>query len=128
MSDLIIDRLEMSVEGANGKLPNLDLFNTIIQICKTVQFRCNLRGEKGAMDYTHYSFDRDPIDHQIGLENTIAMVFSQATGVSTGAHGNFLEQRIEALSIKGVLVQEKNLNRKHFKQSVLKVTRYLTKY
>ena len=114
----------MSLEGANGKLPNLDLFNTIIQVCKTVQFKCHLRAEKGPMDYTHYSFDRDPINHQNGIINTIGMVFTQATGVPPSSHGNFLEQRIEALTITGVQATNKNLNLKHFKQSILKVTRY----
>ena len=67
-----LDKIEIKLEGANGKVPNLDLFNTVIRICKTIQFKCSLESEKSFQDYSYYQ-DRIPLDHLAGIENTVSM-------------------------------------------------------
>ena len=42
MNDPTSDKLLLKIEGANGQLPNLDLFNTIIRICRNYDFKCGL--------------------------------------------------------------------------------------
>lgn len=106
-ADLDVSKLELKLEGPNGKLPNLDLFNTVIRVCRSVQFECSLESEKSSRwdtsDYflslTHHS--RPALDHVDGLENTLAMVFRQATGLSSSLHGYFLNHRIESLTFQG---------------------------
>lgn len=40
IDDATSDKLLFKLEGANGQLPNLDLFNTVIRMCRTYEFRC----------------------------------------------------------------------------------------
>lgn len=125
--DININKLEVKLEGANGKLPNLDLFNTIIRICKSAQFECSLESEKSSEnDYSYYS-NRPPVDYKSGLENTIMMLFRQASGIPSSIHGYFLNHRIEALTITGSRSTNENQKskRSHTKQNLLKATRIL---
>lgn len=102
-----INKLELKLEGPNGKLPNLDLFNTMIRVCRAIQFECSLDSEKSSrwetVEYfnSHGHTARPALDHIDGLENTIAMVFRQATGLPSSLHGYFLNHRIESLTITG---------------------------
>ena len=73
---------------------------------------------------TYYQ-QRPPVNYLAGVHNTIAMVFRQATGVPTSSHGFFMEQRIEALTISGGKPERIHRNKKHFKQNILKLTRYI---
>lgn len=123
-----IDKLNIKIEGSNGKLPNLDFFNTIIKICKTVQFKCSIDSEKSPKDFTHYSYNserRDTGNFAENLQNTIQMVFKQATGVPSSSHGEFLNYRIEALTISSVKDSKLSENKKLFRQNVFKVTRII---
>jgi hypothetical protein len=43
MHDIKIDKLLLKLEGSNGQMPNLDLFNTIIRICRDQQLKCGLK-------------------------------------------------------------------------------------
>jgi GPI-anchor transamidase subunit GAA1 len=123
IADMNVDKLEMRLEGANGKLPNLDLFNTIIRICRTIQLKCQLESEKSSLsDYSYYNDDRVPINHAYGIENMLRMMFRQASGAPQSAHGYFLEHRIEALTIMGRR-QKKQQQTKQDRQNFLKVTR-----
>ena len=119
MKDLNMDKLEVKLEGPNGKLPNLDLFNTVIRICKShsIQLKCSLESELSASDEMYYDYyEGGPIDHLAGVQNTIQMMFKQASGVPTSSHGYFLNHRIEALTITGKLVSNRKQN---FKQKFL---------
>lgn len=102
------NKIELKLEGPNGKLPNLDLFNTVIRVCRSVHFECSLEAERGttpmASQDEYYGYRQQPrpyLDHLDGLENTLAMVFRQATGAPSSLHGFFLNHRIEALTFKG---------------------------
>lgn len=120
-----MDKLEIKLEGANGKLPNLDLFNTIIRICKSMQFDCSLESEKtGDIDHSYYQ-TRPPVHFESGLENTFMMLFKQASGVPSSIHGYFLNHRIEALTITGSKSSNSNYKRQTVKQNLLKATRII---
>ncbi len=124
LADLNIDSLSIKIEGENGKLPNLDLFNTIIKICKTLQFKCALDSEKSPKDYTNYKFDRrEPNDYLVSVLNTLNMLFKQATGVSFSSHSGFINYRIEAVTIGSINSVKLLDNKKNFRQSVIKATR-----
>ena len=120
IKDENVDQFELKLEGANGKLPNLDLFNSIIRICKSVQFKCTLESEKIDQEPSYYQH-RPPVEHIPGIENTISMLFKQATGIPTSSHGSFLNHRIEALTIAGI--KSSTNKRQNSKQNLLKVTR-----
>ncbi|RNA00772.1 glycosylphosphatidylinositol anchor attachment 1 isoform X1 [Brachionus plicatilis] len=120
-SDINTNKLEIKLEGPNGKLPNLDLFNTIIRICKSMQFECSLESEKSFNNDFSYYHNRPPVDHVSGLFNTVNMMFKQATGVPNSLNGYFLNHRIEALTISGTKTSS-NSGRQQ-KQNVLKITR-----
>ena len=121
IKDENIDQIELKLEGANGKLPNLDLFNSIIRICKNMQFKCSFESEKAFQEPLYYQH-KMPADHLPGIENTISMIFKQATGVPTSSHGYFLNHRIEALTIVGVK-SASNYKKQNSRQNLLKVTR-----
>lgn len=114
-----LDRLHIKIEGSNGKMPNLDFFNTIIKICKSQQFKCQIDSEKSPIDYTYYSFDRrETGDFCPRLLNTLQMVFKQATGVPASSHSEFLNYRIEALTVSAK--KNPNLNRVASRQNLFK--------
>jgi len=123
LKDLVSDRIEIKIEGSNGKLPNLDLFNAIIRICKSVNFKCSLYDEQAPSWGTH-PYKPDPVAHLDGLYNTVAMVLRQATGMPTSSHGFFIEQRIEALTITG-RSSSTQTNLKNLRQNTLKLTRII---
>lgn len=120
--DINTNKLEVRLEGPNGKLPNLDLFNTIVKICKSMQYECSLESEKSAANDFSYYHNRPPVDHISGLINTVNMMFKQATGVPTSLNGYFLNHRIEALTIVGAKISS-NSKRSQQKQNVLKTVR-----
>ncbi|CAF0726519.1 unnamed protein product [Brachionus calyciflorus] len=121
-----INKLEMKLEGANGKLPNLDLFNTIIRICKSLQFQCSLESEISENNEYHYYYNKAPVQHIPGILNTINMMFKQSTGVPNSLNGYFINHRIEALTISGSrIASEKNSKRSHQKQNVLSTIRII---
>jgi glycosylphosphatidylinositol transamidase len=125
--DIHIHKLELKIEGANGKLPNLDLFNTIIVICTAQQFECSLESERGNAnpDFSYFNKrNKAPIDLREGIENTINMVFRQATGVPSSLHGYFLNHRIEALTISGAKSKFASSKKQNPKQNLIKATRF----
>lgn len=119
--DLLSDKIELKLEGSNGKLPNLDLFNAVIRICKSVQYKCSLASEKSPI-FSTQPHARELANHIAGLHNIISMVFKQSTGLAASSHGFFLEQRIEALTMTGK-VHSSSANKKMMRQNVLKMTR-----
>ena len=101
-----IENIYVKLEGANGKLPNLDLFNTVHHVCRTMMVKCNLATEKYKRRINTYDHVREEFvknDFEYELRNMVAMVFSQASGVPSASHGHFLEHRIESLTLKGVV-------------------------
>lgn len=95
MHAMKVTSIDVKVEGLNGQLPNLDLFNLAQnmihkeEIRRTVQRRFDFKSE-------------NKFDKWLYRGKTMAsMIMSQATGVPTGNHGLFHRFGIEAITLEG---------------------------
>ncbi|XP_015186260.1 PREDICTED: glycosylphosphatidylinositol anchor attachment 1 protein [Polistes dominula] len=90
-----ISSIDVKVEGLNGQLPNLDLFNLAQNmiakedIQKTFQRRLD-SNDKNTLKKWWYQFN-----------TLMTMVATQATGTPTGNHGLFHRFGIEAVTLEG---------------------------
>ncbi|XP_076661414.1 glycosylphosphatidylinositol anchor attachment 1 [Halictus rubicundus] len=90
-----ISSIDVKVEGLNGQLPNLDLFNLAQNmiakggIRHSVQKRFDVR-YKNKFKNWHYHF-----------HTLLMMIGTQATGIPTGNHGLFHRFGIEAITLEG---------------------------
>lgn len=90
-----ISYIDIKVEGLNGQLPNLDLFN--------------LAQDRIAKEQIRHSFQRrfdvnykDKFKNWLYHFTTLAtMIATQATGIPTGNHGLFHRFGIEAITLEG---------------------------
>ncbi|XP_061197375.1 glycosylphosphatidylinositol anchor attachment 1 protein-like [Saccostrea echinata] len=93
---------DVKIEGMNGQLPNLDLFNLVVRIC-------NQEG----VDVTFHR-NNDPMDPQTlegymqSVKTMLEMMWSQAAGTPSGNHGLFHKYHIEAVTLQGI--RRKNSN------------------
>lgn len=91
-----IGRMDIKVEGLNGQLPNLDLFNLATRMCAKEGIMHTFKNRENR----NY---RQPIkDWSYAFETMMYMVFTQATGVPNGNHGLFHRFGIQALTLEGV--------------------------
>ncbi|XP_012526778.2 glycosylphosphatidylinositol anchor attachment 1 protein [Monomorium pharaonis] len=90
-----ITSIDVKIEGLNGQLPNLDLFN----------LAQNMIAKEGIRQSFQRQFDvnyRDKFKSWWYHFNTLmSMVATQATGVPTGNHGLFHRFGIEAITLEG---------------------------
>ncbi|XP_045476144.1 glycosylphosphatidylinositol anchor attachment 1 protein [Harmonia axyridis] len=90
-----IAHIDIKIDGLNGQLPNLDLFNLVTKICtkegvfNTYKMRENKEFGQAVEDW-HYA-----------QETLFATMLSKAIGVPDGNHGLFHRFGIEALTIEG---------------------------
>ncbi|XP_036879245.2 glycosylphosphatidylinositol anchor attachment 1 protein isoform X1 [Manis javanica] len=96
LSSDVVTSLDVSVEGLNGQLPNLDLLNLFQTFCQKGGLLCTLQGKLQPQDWT--SID-GPLQ---GLQTLLLMVLQQASGRPRGPHGLFLRYRVEALTLRGI--------------------------
>jgi hypothetical protein len=117
------NKIDLKLESKNGKMPNLDLLNAITRICGVFEVECTLDGDDSPQEQFYSQYYKPSAHHKHGLKNLIAMLFKQATGVPTSAHGYFLEFKIEALTLTGIQTVESMKKRQNIKYNMLKVTR-----
>lgn len=98
---LDVEYINLKLEGLNGQLPNLDLHNLAQKLSQKhgVLAAYRLMGTN----------KRKPSGYWEKLQNLLAMVFSQSTGVPNGNHGLFHRYGIEALTLE--CVQERTPSR-----------------
>uniref|UniRef100_A0A5F9CZB7 GPI-anchor transamidase component GPAA1 n=1 Tax=Oryctolagus cuniculus TaxID=9986 RepID=A0A5F9CZB7_RABIT len=96
LSSDVITSLDVTVEGLNGQLPNLDLLNLFQTFCQKGGLLCTLQGKLQPQDWT--SLD-GPLQ---SLQTLLLMVLRQASGRPHGPHGLFLRYRVEALTLRGI--------------------------
>ncbi|XP_053596120.1 glycosylphosphatidylinositol anchor attachment 1 protein [Microplitis demolitor] len=90
-----ISYIDVKVEGLNGQLPNLDLFNLAQNMIKKEEIR---RSFQKKFDIYH----RNKFKRWLYYFNTLSsMIVTQATGVPTGNHGLFHRYGIEAITLEG---------------------------
>lgn len=89
-----VDHINLKVEGLNGQLPNLDLHNLAQKLSQKngipAAYRLSATNQK------------KPVTYQEKLQNLLAMVLSQSSGVPNGNHGLFHRYGIEAVTLECV--------------------------
>jgi glycosylphosphatidylinositol transamidase len=91
--------IDLRHNGINGQLPNLDLINTIVQLCDKNSMATSLYNI-----YVDLSTNEAYMDYIIKSTRTLLLnVLTLATGVSDGVHGQFLHYRIEMITLFGSL-------------------------
>ncbi|KAL6258953.1 hypothetical protein P5V15_008879 [Pogonomyrmex californicus] len=92
---LKVTSIDVKIEGLNGQLPNLDLFN----------LAQNMIAKEGIRHSFHRQFDvnyRDKLKNWWYHFNTLmSMITVQATGIPNGNHGLFHRFGIEAITLEG---------------------------
>ncbi|XP_033754624.1 glycosylphosphatidylinositol anchor attachment 1 protein-like [Pecten maximus] len=91
-----IKKFNIKIEGLNGQLPNLDFFNLVVRLCKREGVEVTLHKQSDP-----YLWDTVE-GFQSSLSNMMQMMWTQASGISSGNHGLFLRYHIEALTLEGV--------------------------
>ncbi|XP_051172002.1 glycosylphosphatidylinositol anchor attachment 1 protein [Leptopilina boulardi] len=95
MHAMKITSIDVKVEGLNGQLPNLDLFNLAQNMIHKEDIR---RSVQQRFDYK----SENKYNKWLYRGKTMAMmIMSQATGVPTGNHGLFHRFGIEAITLEG---------------------------
>ncbi|XP_060515996.1 glycosylphosphatidylinositol anchor attachment 1 protein isoform X2 [Cylas formicarius] len=91
-----IGYIDIKIEGLNGQLPNLDLYNLATKMCireGIIQTFKNQPPER----YRTSSFE----EYLTHFKNMLLMAGTQATGIPNGNHGLFLRFGIQALTLEG---------------------------
>ncbi|KAH8386795.1 hypothetical protein KR093_002604 [Drosophila rubida] len=93
VQDLEVDYIDVKIEGLNGKLPNLDMFNLVQRIMAR-------EGVTSGYKQTPRKKRRSNLsNYEQNLRQMLAMLSSQTSGVPNGNHGLFHRYRIDALTI-----------------------------
>lgn len=90
-----IGQIDIKIEGLNGQLPNLDLFNLAGKICIKEGVFYTFKGKIPQYPKSHYK------QWLYYFKNMLRMVSTQATGIPNGNHGLFLRFGIQALTMEG---------------------------
>ncbi|KAA3680588.1 glycosylphosphatidylinositol transamidase [Paragonimus westermani] len=95
LSRLNIESLDISSEGINGLLANLDLVNTIVRLSHKHSIEPCVSGQ-------YYDFARNAV--QTRMQNVIGLlqaVWTQASGSPAGLHGLLINYQIPAVTLRG---------------------------
>jgi glycosylphosphatidylinositol transamidase len=91
--------IDLRHNGINGQLANLDLINTVVQLCDKNSIATSLYNV-----YVDLSINERYIQYVVKSARTLLLnVLTLATGVSDGVHGQFLHYRIEMITLYGTL-------------------------
>eukprot|EP00095_Tigriopus_kingsejongensis_P004065 snap_masked-scaffold5_size1054832-processed-gene-9.16 protein:Tk04065 transcript:snap_masked-scaffold5_size1054832-processed-gene-9.16-mRNA-1 annotation:"glycosylphosphatidylinositol anchor attachment 1 protein" len=109
MASLKMTHFNVRLEGLNGQLPNLDLFNLVNRLCLREGVGKMFQGVEDLVrsDMHRPRQVQDPFstswkEYQRALSTLFSMASKQATGVPSGNHGLFHRFGIEALTLEGV--------------------------
>lgn len=112
---LFAGRIDVKIEGLNGQLPNLDLFNLATRMCSKENVAHTFKNRP-------LKFFNDPFKHWLySMKTMLAMVTTQATGVPNGNHGLFYRFGIQALTLEGFAPNAQN----QYKHSFISLGRIL---
>ncbi|KAH8338001.1 hypothetical protein KR059_000925 [Drosophila kikkawai] len=93
VQDLEIDYVDVRIEGLNGKLPNLDMFNLVQRIMAREGIASGYKQTPRKKRRHSKSL------FETNLRQMLAMLATQSSGVPNGNHGLFHRYRIDALTI-----------------------------
>ncbi|GES81320.1 GPI transamidase component Gaa1 [Rhizophagus clarus] len=83
-------------EGVNGQLPNLDLINTVIRVCRSSYSIPIMLHDSG-----HHYFNFDNGNYYDSLHNLLQTMKHQSLCHPTGSHGLFFRYKIDAITLYG---------------------------
>ncbi|RIA93902.1 Gaa1-like protein [Glomus cerebriforme] len=83
-------------EGVNGQLPNLDLINTVIRVCRG-SYNIPIMLHDSGHHYSNY----DHGNYYDSLHNLLQTMRHQALCHPTGSHGLFFRYKIDAITLYG---------------------------
>lgn len=86
------DKLHVVYDGVNGQLPNLDLFNTAVNIAS---------GQMGIGCTIQRMWDHSD-QYPARLETMLRGMLSQALGHASGPHSSFMPYHIDAITLQTV--------------------------
>ncbi|XP_054164940.1 glycosylphosphatidylinositol anchor attachment 1 protein-like [Oppia nitens] len=91
----IFSNLDIKIEGLNGQLPNLDLFNVAVELCTRESVSPTFHGKSQPIENDEFELWKEY------ATTTASMMISQAIGLPTGAHGLFQRFSIQAITLEG---------------------------
>jgi len=88
-------RINIKLQGAYGQLPNLDLFNLVVE----------MSARESITPYFHdkslpYGIDSDLELYKHNFETSLSFIKNQASMMADGLHGHFLRYSIQSLTIE----------------------------
>jgi glycosylphosphatidylinositol transamidase len=86
------DKLHVVYDGVNGQLPNLDLFNTVVQIAN---------GQMGIGCTLQRMWKHDD-SYQERLQTMLRGMISQGVGHASGPHSSFIPYHVDAITLQTV--------------------------
>ncbi|XP_055855969.1 glycosylphosphatidylinositol anchor attachment 1 protein [Episyrphus balteatus] len=96
IQDFDAEYIDVKIEGLNGQLPNLDMFNLVQRLAVREGI------SSGYKQIPRKKRKASQTTVKENLKNILAMIASQANGVPTGNHGLFHRHRIESLTLEAV--------------------------
>ncbi|XP_036319071.1 glycosylphosphatidylinositol anchor attachment 1 protein [Rhagoletis pomonella] len=91
-----IDYIDVKIEGLNGQLPNLDMFNLVQRLTSRSGLSSGYKHTPRKKRRAYRGTLEDNLRHML------EMLMSQATGIPNGNHGLFHRYRIESLTLEAV--------------------------
>ncbi|CAH1778784.1 unnamed protein product [Owenia fusiformis] len=99
-----VSYVDVKVQGLNGQLPNLDLINTVVRLCRRENVPVTIERQQ---DY----YDPESTDGYLhSLKTMLRMMWHQAPGTPTGNHGLFHRYHIEAVTLQGIKTKGRSSN------------------
>ena len=90
----ISSHVDIKIEGLNGQLPNLDLFNVAVELCTRESVSATFHGRSQPMETNDMELWKEY------ATTTASMMISQAIALPTGAHGLFQRFAIQAITLE----------------------------
>ncbi|XP_059141219.1 glycosylphosphatidylinositol anchor attachment 1 protein-like [Physella acuta] len=100
-----INYFNIKLEGFNGQLPNLDLVNLVVRLCRRERSQVALHKSLEDKGHIHTEFGDSFDDYKKALSTMLKMMWYQASGAPSGNHGLFQKFHIEAVTLEGVVAR-----------------------
>ncbi|CAG2177702.1 unnamed protein product, partial [Oppiella nova] len=97
----ISSHLDIKIEGLNGQLPNLDLFNVAVELCTRESVSATFHGRSQPIETNDFDLWKEY------ATTTASMMISQGIALPTGAHGLFQRFAIQAITLEASEVDNK---------------------
>ncbi|VDK35995.1 unnamed protein product [Taenia asiatica] len=105
---LSMTRLDVSFQGLNGELPNLDLINTVVRLAKKHSIPLSLHGQLQGFTYS------SPLP---ALKQLVSSIWIQSSGSPSGLHGPLVNFQVPCLTLRGIpSPASQQLNTNHIRQ------------